>query len=362
MPRPLRLVQPHPLAGLQGLHQLRVLAGQDGPGQAQHDAQHRQQREEGDLQRGGEGLRAGQGWQGREPKCGHGHECEGGGGGHTRPPPACPNTSAEGRVPTTPTTRVKGRFQETMPMSPDSASCRHTPSSEDGEGSLLGSVAQSSPPPAWEEPPKPCWPRAGPGAAGPYGLLLCRKPGEIADSGQQRARGLQAALCRAARPGPARCRRVTPGSCPHPVPMAGRASRGTAREQGQAAPYPSTLPLPHPAHPSPAPSDRPVSASPRYMSPTTKTRPWGPHPSQSPQGNPRDSPAVPCGSPPAQGGGAAGPHSPRGPAANSARRFGSSGDPELQIHSGPLSTRAPAPHSPRSRPRRGRSDGSWRRA
>uniref|UniRef100_U3IZ50 Cyclic nucleotide-binding domain-containing protein n=1 Tax=Anas platyrhynchos platyrhynchos TaxID=8840 RepID=U3IZ50_ANAPP len=184
-----------------------------------------------------------------------------------------------------------------MPMSPDSASCRHTPSSEDGEGSLLGSVAQSSPPPAWEEPPKPCWPRAGPGAAGPYGLLLCRKPGEIADSGQQRARGLQAALCRAARPGLARCRRVTPGSCPHPVPMAGRASRGTARDQGQAAPYPSTLPLPHPTHPSPAPSDRPVSTSPRYVPPTTKTQPWGPHPSQSPQGNPRDSPAVPCGSP-----------------------------------------------------------------
>lgn len=70
-----------------------------------------------------------------------------------RPPPACPRTSAEGRVPTTPTTRVKGRFQETMPMSPDSASCRHTPSSEDGEGSLLGSVAQSSPPLPGKSPP-----------------------------------------------------------------------------------------------------------------------------------------------------------------------------------------------------------------
>lgn len=38
-------------------------------------------------------------------------------------------------------------------MSPDSASCRHTPSSEDGEGSLLGSVAQSSPPLPGKSPP-----------------------------------------------------------------------------------------------------------------------------------------------------------------------------------------------------------------
>lgn len=298
--------QPHPLTGLQGLHQLRVLARQDGAGQAQHDAQHRQQREEGDLQ--------------REERRGCGlHTPEHGGGSSASPILVSP--ASEGCPPNT-------YHQGERPLPGDDADqpgqCQlqvHKPRGEHGEKALPGSGARAAPAhgqsplvPAGLEPAQQQWGcRSSPGATRWEKLLI---------------QGL-----------------LWLGSKPRPGSVLYGHHGG-----------PRVLPSPQ------YPADRAEPPSPPCPCPVVTVVPHAP---PRPWLRAQDSPPAPLGGPhPSQShpGGALG-ILPQCTAAATGRGWGSSGAAlpgDRRPAQPPGSGAAPsAPHSPRSRPRTGRSDGFW---
>lgn len=262
-------------------------------------------------------------------------------GPSTPPSPACPPA-------TPPTTSVSGRFHETMPTSPDSASCGCTSPGvrmRRGlcplEGPRAAPTLGQSPPgpadpePAWE------WQDRGDnvGATSREKLLIqgTGKPGDCGCSG--------------------------PGSVLHGHRWGLRACQGPALAPRTAqAEHPAPPPpLRRPAHPSLHEPARGLSrsTSPQCTSPPAPcAAPRGLHPSQShPGGTPRDSPTMHRGSHRQRVGEQRG-RAPLGPVANSAP--GGCTDPSRAAlrPTPPYAT----PDSPRSRPRTGRSGGSWWRA
>lgn len=163
-------------------------------------------------------------------------------------------------------------------MSPDSASCRHMPSSEDGEGSLLGSVAQSSPPLPGKSPPSLAGPELAReqqghtdcSCAASLEKLLIQGSGEPGDCRQlgtgQQGQARPGAAGSHQGPALAQC----PWQAERPAAQLGSRARLPRTPPCCHCRTPHTLPLPL--------QDRAVSTSPRYVPPTTKTLPWGPHP------------------------------------------------------------------------------------
>lgn len=279
------------------------------------------------------------------------------------PPPAWSPIWGGDPLPT-PTTRVSGRFQETMPTSPDSASCRRTsPGVRMGRGPCQAAGPRAAPT-LGHEPPEPCGPRASPGAAGPEGQPRRRRPGETADSGRWRAWGLRAAPCRAANPGQELCHGVTAGD---PGPARVLPSPDVRSRQSRAE-----LPRPLPCHCCSTPRapprlrlHKPAQGSSRSASPqrVPQTAPHtllgAPIPHTVTLGEPPGFSHNALQQPGAEGGGAAGPHSPGTGGKFSTREPHGPGGAGLRQT---LPRAAPSPDSPRSRPKTGRSAGSWRRA
>lgn len=259
-----------------------------------------------------------------------------------------------------------------MPTSPDSASCRRTsPGMRMGRG-LCQAVGPGAAPALGQSPPSPAGPkpaqeqqgrRGSPGAAS-WEKLLIQGTGEPGDCGQLRAGQRTRARIRAA--GSPRGTRGLPGSCPHPTYAAGRAPRRLAREQGRAARSPAPSPLQHPTHPSLPAAAQTCSGFVQKRVASMRTLDSLPHRSggppsltESPWGNPWDSPTMHRGSHGQRVGEQRG-YTPLGPAANSASRELYGPGRAGLCRTPPRA--APAPDSPRSRPRTGRNAGSWWRA
>lgn len=282
-------------------------------------------------------------------------------------PPRSPPQSGGG-LPPTPTTRVSGRFQETMPTSPDSASCRCTSRGVRMGRGLCQAVGPRAAPTLGQNPPSPEGPEPAPeqqGCRGSLGAaslekLLIQGTGEPGDCGRLHA-GQQtwARICATGghRRGNPRPARVLP-----PPHICSRQSILTARP-GSRAPCrrrstPRTSPCLWQHRPAQGFVQTRVTSTPTLDSPPAPFQ-GSPSLTESPWGDPRDSPTMHHGSHRQRVGAQRG-YTPLGPAANSAssERYGPD---RAGLRQTPPRT-APAPDSPRSRPRTGRSAGSWRRA
>lgn len=150
-------------------------------------------------------------------------------------PSCCPihpdPSPLEGCSRPTPTTRVSGRFQETMPTSPDSASCRHTSLGVRMGRGLCQAVGPRAVPALGQSPPslsglelaQEQQGRRGSPSAASWEKLLIQGTGEPGDCRQLCAGQRTQARIHAA--GSLQGTQGLPGSCPHPTYAAWHGSR-----------------------------------------------------------------------------------------------------------------------------------------